>query len=67
MTTAQGQGFSKIKEVVATWNNIRQLLRSGDQGYLVPVVIPKGGTRIWRSTVGGPQPLWFSDGFPGPD
>ncbi len=35
-------GFSKVKEVVATWNHIRQLLRSGDQGYLVPVVIPKG-------------------------
>jgi regulator of protease activity HflC (stomatin/prohibitin superfamily) len=39
---AQQLGFSKVKEVVATWNNIRQLLRSGDQGYLVPVVIPKG-------------------------
>ncbi|MDX1522627.1 MAG: SPFH domain-containing protein, partial [Anaerolineae bacterium] len=38
---ANRQGFSKVKEVVATWNNIRQLLRSGDQGYLVPVVIPK--------------------------
>lgn len=39
--TANVQGFSKVKEVVASWNNIRQLLRSGDQGYLVPVVIPK--------------------------
>lgn len=37
----QSQEFSRIKEVVATWNNIRQLLRSGDeQGHLVPVVIP---------------------------
>lgn len=35
------QNFSKIKEAVATWNNIRQMLRSGDQGYIVPVVIPK--------------------------
>jgi len=35
------RGFSKIKEVVAVWNNIRQLLRSGDEGHLVPVVIPK--------------------------
>jgi regulator of protease activity HflC (stomatin/prohibitin superfamily) len=34
-------GFSKIKEVVAVWRNIRQLLRSGEGGYLVPVVIPK--------------------------
>lgn len=35
------RSFSKIKEVVATWNNIQQLLRSGDRGHLVPVVIPK--------------------------
>ena len=35
------QGFSKVKEVVASWNNIRQLLRSGDGNDLVPVVIPK--------------------------
>ena len=42
MTAMRKQGFSKVKEVVASWNNIRQLLRSGDQGYLVPVVIPKG-------------------------
>jgi len=41
MTIAKGRDFSKIKEVVATWSNIQQLLRSGDQGYLVPVVIPK--------------------------
>lgn len=34
-------GFSKVKEVVTTWNNVRQLLRSGDAGDLVPVVIPK--------------------------
>jgi regulator of protease activity HflC (stomatin/prohibitin superfamily) len=33
--------FSKIKEVVATWSNVKQLLRSGDEGKLVPVVIPK--------------------------
>jgi regulator of protease activity HflC (stomatin/prohibitin superfamily) len=37
----QQQEFSKIKEVVTTWNNIRQRLRSGDDGQLVPVVIPK--------------------------
>jgi regulator of protease activity HflC (stomatin/prohibitin superfamily) len=43
MTTGlQKQDFSKIKEVVTTWNNIRQMLRSGDDGQLVPVVIPKG-------------------------
>lgn len=33
--------FSKIKEAVATWNRIRQLLRSGEEGQVVPVVIPK--------------------------
>ena len=33
--------FSKIKEVVAAWQNVRQLLRSGEEGQLVPVVIPK--------------------------
>jgi regulator of protease activity HflC (stomatin/prohibitin superfamily) len=38
---AAQRGFSKIKEMVAVWSNIRQLLRSGDDGYLVPVVIPK--------------------------
>lgn len=34
-------GFSKIKEVVASWQRIRQILRSGEDGHLVPVVIPK--------------------------
>jgi regulator of protease activity HflC (stomatin/prohibitin superfamily) len=41
MTTEAMQGFSKVKEVVTAWGNVRQMLRSGDQGYLVPVVIPK--------------------------
>ncbi len=39
--TVQKQGFSKIKEAVVGWNQIRQLLRSGEGSYLVPVVIPK--------------------------
>ncbi len=38
---AADAGFSKIKEAVASWQKIRQLLRSGDAGHLVPVVIPK--------------------------
>ncbi|MCA9981182.1 MAG: hypothetical protein KDD89_10115, partial [Anaerolineales bacterium] len=33
--------FSRVKEVAATWQNVRQFLRSGDRGALVPVVIPK--------------------------
>ncbi|MEV0592233.1 SPFH domain-containing protein [Nonomuraea cavernae] len=36
-----GREFSKIKESVASWSDIRQLLRGGEQGQLVPVVIPK--------------------------
>lgn len=35
------QGFSRVKEAVAAWNAIQQLLRSGDDGFIVPVVIPK--------------------------
>ncbi|AWS42158.1 SPFH domain-containing protein [Streptosporangium sp. 'caverna'] len=33
--------FSKIKESLASWSEIRQLLRGGESGQLVPVVIPK--------------------------
>ncbi|MDP9861961.1 MULTISPECIES: SPFH domain-containing protein [Streptosporangium] len=33
--------FSKIKESLASWSEIRQLLRGGEAGQLVPVVIPK--------------------------
>ncbi|GIH29447.1 hypothetical protein Aph01nite_77570 [Acrocarpospora phusangensis] len=32
---------SKIKESLASWSEIRQLLRGGERGQLVPVVIPK--------------------------
>lgn len=49
--TAQAQGFSKLKEVVAAWHNIRQLIRSGEGQYLVPVVIPQSkrsfGFLLW--------------------
>ena len=45
--TAQvrGREFSKITEVVALWSNIRQLLRAGEGGRLVPVVIPRDRRR----------------------
>ncbi|GHH62016.1 hypothetical protein GCM10017673_00310 [Streptosporangium violaceochromogenes] len=33
--------FSKIKESLAAWPEIRRLLRGGEAGRLVPVVIPK--------------------------
>lgn len=39
--TVQEHGFSKVKEAVTVWNNVRQLLRSGEGEHLVPVVIPK--------------------------
>jgi len=48
--------FSRIKEVVGTWDNIQRLLRSGDAGSLVPVVIPKDNRRMgWT--------IWFALGF----
>ncbi len=34
-------GFSRMREVVASYGNVRELLRSGEEGHLVPVVIPK--------------------------
>ncbi len=48
--------FSRIKEVVGTWENIQRLLRSGDAGSLVPVVIPKDRRRMgWL--------IWFALAF----
>ncbi|RVX39611.1 regulator of protease activity HflC (stomatin/prohibitin superfamily) [Nonomuraea polychroma] len=44
--------FSKIKESLASWGEIRQLLRGGEQGQLVPVVIPKDRRGFaWMSLV----------------
>ena len=36
-----GTGGSSIKEALASWNDIARRLRGGDQGALVPVVIPR--------------------------
>ena len=41
MTIARTTNFSRIKEAATAWDRIQQLLRSGDKGYLVPVVIPR--------------------------
>ncbi|WP_052809860.1 SPFH domain-containing protein [Streptomonospora alba] len=38
-----GTGGSSIKEALASWSDIARLLRGGDQGALVPVVIPRDG------------------------
>ena len=48
--------FSRIKEVVGTWENIQRLLRSGEAGSLVPVVIPKDRRRMGYL-------IWFAFGF----
>ena len=41
MTVARTTNFSRIKEAATAWDRIQQMLRSGDKGYLVPVVIPR--------------------------
>ncbi len=41
MTVASTSSFSRIKEVATAWDQLQQMLRSGDRGYLVPVVIPR--------------------------
>jgi regulator of protease activity HflC (stomatin/prohibitin superfamily) len=53
---AVAESFSRIKEVVGTWENIQRLLRSGDGGSLVPVVIPKDRRRMGYL-------VWFALGF----
>lgn len=49
------RGFSKIKEEAASWSGVRQYLRGGDEGYIVPVVIPKD-----RGRYGWLLPLFVS-------
>ena len=45
--------FSKVKEAVAAWGRVRQLLRSGEEGQVVPVVIPKDRRRAgWLFPLG---------------
>ncbi|TDQ48211.1 SPFH domain-containing protein [Actinorugispora endophytica] len=47
-----GRGSSNIKESLASWGDIAQLLRGGDQGSLVPVVIPKDSRGLkWMTLV----------------
>ncbi|GAB3465698.1 SPFH domain-containing protein [Streptomonospora sediminis] len=50
-----GTGGSSIKEALASWNDIARLLRGGDQGALVPVVIPRDSRGLrWTMLV------WFA-------
>jgi regulator of protease activity HflC (stomatin/prohibitin superfamily) len=52
-TGARMQEFSKIKEVVSGWSGVRQYLRGGDAGQIVPVVIPKDRRRYgWLFLLG---------------
>ncbi|WP_101257356.1 SPFH domain-containing protein [Streptomyces barkulensis] len=45
---------SVISEAVAPWSEIAQLLRGGEAGTLVPVIIPRQRRRLWWLL-----PLWF--------
>src|SRR5215204_7785009 len=50
---ARTQEFSRIKEVVSGWSGVRQYLRGGDEGQIVPVVIPKDRRRYgWLYMLG---------------
>ena len=53
MTTPSVPEFSKIKEVVTGWSGVRRYLRGGDEGQIVPVVIPKDRRRYgWLFLLG---------------
>ncbi|MFY1632791.1 SPFH domain-containing protein [Solwaraspora sp. WMMB335] len=54
MSTATIGRGSVISEVVAPWSELAQLLRGGEAGTLVPVVIPKHRRRL-----GWMVPLWL--------
>ena len=50
---ASVQEFSRIKEVVSGWSGVRQFLRGGDGGQIVPVVILKDRRRYgWLFLLG---------------
>ncbi|MCP4358857.1 MAG: SPFH domain-containing protein [Chloroflexi bacterium] len=53
---AVSRDFSRIKEVVASWDSVQRVLRTGDQGALVPVVIPKDRRALWG-------PFWIGFGL----
>lgn len=45
--------YSKIKEVVSGWPGVRQFLRGGDAGQIVPVVVPRDRRRYgWLFLLG---------------
>jgi regulator of protease activity HflC (stomatin/prohibitin superfamily) len=53
MTAPSVPKFSKITEVVTGWSGVRRYLRGGDEGQIVPVVIPKDRRRYgWLFLLG---------------
>ncbi|WP_240136395.1 SPFH domain-containing protein [Streptomyces sp. MUM 178J] len=54
MSTAHTGRRSVISEAVAPWSEIAQLLRGGEAGTLIPVIIPRHRRRLWWML-----PLWL--------
>ncbi|MFC7304263.1 SPFH domain-containing protein [Streptomyces monticola] len=54
MSTARNQTRSVISERVAAWSDIAQLLRGGEAGTLIPVIIPRHRRKLWWML-----PLWL--------
>ncbi|MGV9871208.1 SPFH domain-containing protein [Streptomyces cellulosae] len=54
MSSVRSHRRSVISEAVAPWSDIARLLRGGDAGTLLPVIIPKHRRRMWWML-----PLWL--------
>lgn len=54
MSTARTNLRSVISEKIAPWSEIAQLLRGGEAGTLIPVIIPRNRRRMWWML-----PLWL--------
>ncbi len=54
MSTVSTKRRSVISEAVAPWSDVAQLLRGGEAGTLIPVIIPRHRRRLWWML-----PLWL--------
>ncbi|NGO81542.1 SPFH domain-containing protein [Streptomyces sp. YC504] len=54
MSTTRTHRRSVISEAVAPWSRVAQLLRGGEAGTLIPVIIPRSTRRLWWML-----PLWL--------